>query len=108
MIEKVVQEHLNRVLDIPTLLEKPEEEIQEYIIIEKTGGSRENHIQSATIAIKSHAASLFRAAEINKKAIDAMNCLAELPEIGSSEYNTDYNYTDISKKEYRYQAVYEV
>lgn len=108
MIEKIVQQYLNKKLHTPAFLEKPEEEVQEYIIIEKTGGGAENYIRTATIAVKSHAPSLYRAAEINTAVIKAMNSLAELPDIGASEYNTDYNYTDTNKKQYRYQAVFEL
>ena len=37
-----------------------------------------------------------------------MAAITERPEVGSCELNSDYNYTDGTKKEYRYQAVFDL
>ena len=108
MIEKTVMDYLNNVLTVPAYTEKPETPPARYVIIEKTGGSKENFIKSATLALQSYAESLFLAAQLNEEVIKAMDNIIVLNEIGKSEYNTDYNFTDTTKKGYRYQAIYDL
>ena len=108
MIEKIVRNHLDQTLDVPVYMERPEQEPEEYVIVEKTGSSRENFIKSATIAVKSHANSLLRAAELNEQVKDAMDTIITLNEVCRAELNSDYNFTDTETKKYRYQAVYDL
>ncbi len=109
MIETVVLRHLEEKTKLPCYLEVPERPENEYIIIEKTGSGRTDHIERATIAVKSCSRiSLLRAAEINEAAKAAMDTLPERPEVFRSALNSDYNYTDTETKTYRYQAVYDI
>lgn len=108
MIEKIVMDYLDATLSVPSYPEKPEKKPEKYVLIEKTGSSEENFIKSATITIKSHANSLWEAAELNEEVKAAMNNIISLDSISKSKLNTDYNYTDTSKKKYRYQAVYDL
>lgn len=108
MIEKIVLDYLNNVLSVPVFMEKPERPSLRYVLIEKVGGSRENFINKATLTLQSYAESLFLAAELNEEVKKAMDNLVTLDSIGSSRYNTDYNFTDTTKKKYRYQAVYDL
>ena len=108
MIEKEVLDYLNNVLDVPVYMEKPEKEPTEYVLIEKTGSSGENLIYSATFALQSYADSLYLAAELNEKVKKAMDDIIVLDTISDSKLNTDYNFTDTTKKKYRYQAVYDL
>lgn len=108
MIEKIILDYLLEALNVDVYLEKPDNPPERYVLIEKTSNSKENHIYTATFAVQSYAESLFFAAELNGVVINAMDNLVKLKEIGSSKYNTDYNYTDTSKKIYRYQAIYDV
>ena len=108
MIERIVLDYLKGALDVPVRMEEPEEVVKEYVLIEKTGSSVENHIQSATFAIQSYADSLLRAAEMNEEVKAAMDNMVILKEISKAELNSDYNFTDQTKKRYRYQAVYDV
>lgn len=108
MIEKIVLDYLNNVLDVPVYMEMPEAQPQEFVLIEKTGGSEENLILSATIALQSYADSLYSAAVLNEKVKKAMNKIIVLDSISKSKLNTDYNFTDTTKKKYRYQAVYDL
>lgn len=108
MIEEIVLDYLNKVLDVPVDTEMPENNPSKYVLIEKTGSSSENFIKSATIALKSHATSLYEAAELNEKVKAAMDNIVVLDTISSSKLNTDYNFTDTTKKRYRYQAVYDL
>lgn len=108
MIEKIVLDYLNSILDVPVFMEKPEEEPIRYVLVEKTGSSVENHIYSATIALQSYAESLCQAASLNESVKGAMDGIEILDSIGKSKLNTDYNFTDTTKKKYRYQAVYDL
>ena len=108
MIEKTVLDYLKNRLDVPVDFIVPNPEPEEYILIEKTGSSEENFVRSAIFTVKSHAKSLYEAAKLNEEVKKAMNTMVILPEISSSKLNTDYNFTDTTKKKYRYQAVYEI
>lgn len=108
MIELIVFEFLKKELNVPVKTERPENEPEEYVLMEKVGSSSENHIMSATIAIQSYAATMFRAAKLNEEVKNAMNRLNVLDDISRAKLNTDYNYTDQKKKKYRYQAIYDL
>ncbi len=108
MIEKIILDYLNGVLDYPCYMEKPEDAPDEYILIERTSGGSENYIQTATFAVQSYSTSLYGAAALNEKAVEAMEGLISLNSISKSKKETDYNFTDTSKKGYRYQAVFDI
>ena len=108
MIEKIVLDYLNKTLDVPAYMERPTEPPQRFVLLEKTGSSGENHIKNATFAIQSHAETLYQAAVLNENVKEAMNNIVSTEDIGRSELNSDYNFTNTNRKEYRYQAVYEI
>ena len=108
MIEKIVLDYLEDQLDYPVGMEVPEDTDQEFIVIEKTGSGKTDHISNSTIAIQSYAESLYRAASINEEVKAAMDNICSLPEIVRSTINSDYNYSDTSSRRYRYQAVYDL
>lgn len=89
--------------------EVPENPPAKYIIIEKTGSSRDNYINQAMIAVQSYSKeSLLEAMSINDEVLTAMDEIAELDEIFSCKLNSDYNFTNTATKEYRYQAVFNI
>lgn len=108
MIEKIVLDYLNNTLRVSAFMEKPAKPPEKYVLLEKTGGSSENCIKSATFALQSYADSLFDAAILNEEVKTAMGNIIVLNEVMSSKLNSDYNYTDTTKKQYRYQAVYDL
>lgn len=108
MIEEIVLNFLLEKLNMPVYLEMPENPPEEFVIIEKTGGGKNNKIASSTIAIQSYAKTLFFAAKLNENVKKVMEDIVDLNEITKSELNTDYNFTDTSTKRYRYQAVYDI
>lgn len=108
MIEKIVLDYLSERLTVPVHTEKPEKPPEEYVLIEKIGSSKENFINSATIAIRSYAESLYKAAALNEEVKAAMDDIVILDTISGAKLNTDYNFTDTTKKQYRYQAVYDL
>lgn len=108
MIEKLIQDHMTAA-GLAAVMEIPEGGMTPpYCVIERTGGGAENQIRRATVAIRSYGASLYDAAALDEQVVAAMERLAELPQVGACDLNDDYNYTDTTKKEYRYQAVFDV
>lgn len=108
MIEKTVMDYLKARLDVPVCMEKPEDPQERYVLIEKLGGGKENHICSASLAIQSYAESLFAAASLNEAVKVTMDGIIERDEIAGIELDSDYNFTDTAKKKYRYQAVFDL
>ena len=87
--------------------ETPKDEPDEYIIVEKTGGPKEDGITHPTIAVQSLSAeSLLRAAEINEAVKELMEDIPDYENVYGCVLNTDYNYTDTETRMYRYQAVF--
>ena len=109
LIESDVIKHLRKTLEIPVYAERPQTLPKgEFIIIDKTGGREKNHISEAIIAIQSIGLSKSAAAKLNERVKTVMQSFANSDEISRCSLNSDYNFTDTSTKEYRYQAVYEI
>ena len=73
-----------------------------------SGGSYENCIKTAMIAVQSYAESMYEAARLNEDVKTAMLSMAALNDICKVNLNSDYNYTDTEQKKYRYQAIFDV
>lgn len=96
-------------LKVDVFLEYPSnKKINNFILIEKVGSSRDNRLDSATIAIQSYGSDMYKAATLNEKVKKAMEDLAYDRKIGSVRLNSDYNFMDIAMKKYRYQAVFDI
>lgn len=108
MIEQIVYEYLCSQLSVPCYTEMPNTTPDEFVLIEKTGSSRVNQLNTATITIQSYSTSLYKSALLNESVKQAMDNLITLNSIGKSQLNSDYNFTDTSKRRYRYQAVYDL
>lgn len=108
MIEKVILDYLNRELDVPVFMEVPRHAPLKYVVIEKTGSSKQDFILTAMMTFKSYAPTMYLAADLNESVKAAMDNAAVLPEISKSQLNSDYNYTNTQTKSYRYQAVYDI
>lgn len=107
MIEKTVLDYLTAALQIPGYMETPEKPPETYFLIEKTGGSAENHIFTATLVVQSIAGSLYGAAQLNEVVIGAMLDIWKHRDISRCHLNSNYNFTDTRTKQYRYQAVFD-
>lgn len=107
MIEKTMLDYLEKTLtDIPVSFE--EMNVDEYVLIGKSGSKKQNHVNSATFFIQSYSNTKYNASLLNEKVKEAMEQITVLDEITYSKLNSDYDYTDTSKKKYRYQAVYDI
>ena len=107
MIEKVLYDYLNDVLNVPVSLEVPKNPPARYVVMEKTGSRRDNLITSSTFLFRSYAPTLYKAAALNEEVKAALDNAIVLDDIARAKLNSDYNYTDTSKKLYRYQCVYD-
>lgn len=112
MIEKTILDYLNGLPDAPApaLAEIPPGGITPpaWIIQRTGGGTIEGHVGTAMVAIQSYGATLYEAAALNETLKAAMAGMPALDEIASVRLNSDYNYTDTTKREYRYQAVFDI
>lgn len=109
MIEKIVLDYLTTKLT-PTavVMEEPKSSVAKFVLIEKTGGGEKDHIESATLAIKSYDSTLYKAASLNESVKTAMKDIVELSTVSGCKLNADYNFTDTTEKRYRYQAVFDI
>lgn len=108
MIETTVRDYLSAHLDVPVKMEVPSSPPVRYVTLEKTGSRRENRLVTSTLAVQSHAESLFEAAKLNEAVCGVMLDIDGLDEVVRVELETDYNYTDTTAKGYRYQALFTV
>lgn len=108
MIEIVIKQYLDTHLSVPAFLERPEKPPEKYVLFEKTGSSESNYLLSATFAFQSYAPSMYEAAQLNEELKEVAKNMLVLDEISKIKLNSDYNYTDTTTKEYRYQAVFDI
>jgi hypothetical protein len=107
MITKTLLDFLETKLTVPVVMEAPKQNTG-YVLIDQTGSSRTNHITTTTVAIQSYGKSLYKAMLLNVDVEAAMAEFAELDEVTRVELQTDYNFTDTTTKQYRWQAVYQI
>ena len=117
VIELEVKKYLETKLDVPVLLVKDNNpELKNYCLVEKTGGGgRVDFLYAATITIQSYGETKQKAALLNDLIIDEMQGnginkfgIASETEVSKCECNSDYDFTDKQRKEYRYQAVFDL
>lgn len=108
MIEQTIYNYMVETLVDPCYMMRPENAPERYVLLEKTGGSEDNHIKRSTFAFQSYAPTLFEAAELNETVKGVVPELVALDEITGVRYTTDYNFTNTATKQPRYQAVFDV
>ena len=108
MIELIILQYLQEHLgDVPAYMERPKNQPDMYVVLEKTGSAQMNHIKTATFAVQSYAPTMYEAAALNEIVKSTMGGAIALDEISKVTLNSDYNYTDTAEKRYRYQAVFD-
>lgn len=109
MIETILLEYLDAAnLSAEVYMEQPKVKPAAFFLLEKTGGMEVEHISESTFVIQSYASTLVDAAKMNEEIKAVMRDAIVLDAISRVELNGDYNYTDSSTKQYRYQAVFVV
>jgi len=110
IIETEIIRYLQTALDTDRVYaEVPEDASGNFIVIDKTGGGSTDYINTATIAVQSYGSSKLRAIELNESVKTAMKDLIFFSDgISDCRLVTDYNFSNIAKKQHRYQAVFEI
>lgn len=108
--ELIVLRHLTSCLKVPVAFEVSEDlkDSKSYVIIQRIGGSVDDHIHSVSFALQSVAGSLMEACLLNEEVKKAMESLIESPDVSKIVLDSDYEYIDTATKRYRYQAVYDM
>lgn len=96
----------SKITDVPVYSEMPAAKPSEYVLFEKTGHSQNEHIETATFAIRSVAPSLMESVELDHMVIKAMEEFDEVVNVSSVQLNADANWTNTTTKEHRQQAVF--
>ncbi len=110
MIEVIVRKYLETALDgVPVKTEVPKNPPVKFCIVEKTGGTIEEHIKHSTVVVQSYGETMQKAAELSEEVVTLM-CygLVGLAEVSKVTLNSEYPYTDTQEKKYRYQAVFDI
>ena len=55
MIEKIIVEYLGSKIDSGVYAEIPEKNPESFVVVEKTSGSKVNHIKGAVVAVQAYA-----------------------------------------------------
>ena len=105
MIEKTILDYLGEHLTVPVYMEEPIDKPSSYVLIERTGSSESDLIETTTLALQSYGASLYDAAVLNMAVKARIKQAVELPSVSAVYINSDYNFTDTETKRYRYQCV---
>lgn len=108
MIEKIILDYLTEQLEDPVLMEKPSPPPARYYLLQKVGSGLQDTICQAGLVLKSHAPTMFEAAQMNELGKAAMLAADALPEVSKVDLNTDHEDTDTASKGYRYRAMFDI
>ena len=108
IIEQTIIDYLSAVLQPPVSGEVPADPPETFITVEKLGGGQRNFIATASVAIQSYGPSEADAAALNDRVKAAMANLIQLDDVSSCSLDSDYNFTDTTRKQNRYRAVFNV
>lgn len=116
MIEVILRDYLNEKLNVPVEFTRPtNENIMEYVLLQKAGSGRENFLDRATFVVQSYSDTLYGAMTLNESVKTALlgdgmshvGIAGELNNISKCSLNGDYEYSDTTRKINRYQAVFD-
>lgn len=111
-IETLIIQYLSSHEDIEYSVygDTPDKEVPDsYYLVEKTGSRTRDHLCTAQIVAQSYSSdSKESASRMNETVISAMRGLTSLSAVSGCRLNSDYDYTDLAKKRWRYQAVFDV
>lgn len=106
MIEQTIYNELSAALDCGVGLER-HGQAKPFVLIQKTGSGRSNFIDRATFAFQSYADTKLDAARLNEEVKNAVYEFIGVDSISAVELVSDYDFTDTTTKEHRYQAIYD-
>ena len=80
----------------------------EFFVVDKTASETVNGLCTAVVAVSSYADTKLEASELNLALIEAMDGITTLDGISDCHLRDDYNFTNVAKKQHRYQAEFEI
>lgn len=108
-VEEYFIAYLADVLGVPVYAERPETPPELWVRVEKTGGGGDRYgISTPTLAVQSYGPTRYRAANLNEQVKAAMLASVARPEVSHCDLNSDYPFDDTTRREYRYQAVFDL
>lgn len=113
MIEKTIIDYLNQHLTgAVAYTQEPANKNPAgsiFVTVEKTGSQMNNHLYTSVIAVQSYAPTLYGAASLDENVRELMLHIPdEVADISGIRLIGNSNYTDESKRQQRYQAVFDV
>lgn len=84
---------------------QPKTAPETYILIEKVGSSRTNHLEFPIVNIKTVSTTMAKAATLGEQVKQALETLQGYKGIASASINSSYNDANTATKEYRYCTV---
>lgn len=84
------------------------EQLSGYVLVDQTGSDTVNHITTSTVTVQSYGPSLYAALLLSETVKSFMFGFASEDAVAAVKLETDYNFTDTSTKQYRWQAVYRI
>lgn len=107
LIEKTIATEMSNALECDVVFERDGQK-PPFVLVEKTGSSRSNHLDTSTFAFQSYGETMLDAIELNEEVKEAALDLINVLEISASKLLRDYNFTDTTTSEYRYQAIFDI
>jgi hypothetical protein len=107
-IEALIVGYLNDNMDVPAYGEVPAERPESFAVVTRVGGSEVNRLRTASIVVYIYGPSLAEVQVLNEDLLECMDGLAASDMVASCRLNSNYNDTDLSVKEYRYGALFDI
>lgn len=109
IIEQTVIEYLMEKLNIPAYAERPEKSTDSFfLIVERVGGSEQDFMRTAQVSVRSYAPSMYECSVLNEKVNDVMRDFDTVENISHCGVESNANYTDTQRKEYRSQTIFNI
>lgn len=108
MIEKTLIDYLSAKLSVPVYAIRPDDAPTSFVVLDRTGGTKNDRVNRATVAFQSYGATLYETIQLDQSVIDAVEQIVELPQIGGVRLLTDSNNPDLVRKVPRYQCVFDI
>ena len=108
LIEVIIKQYLDEHLDAPSFFDYPDNPPRRFVLIDRTSGGESERLPNSTVAFQSYGASKFEAMVLNDDLKKVLKNMTELKEISKVSLNADYNFTDLERKQQRYQAVFDI
>lgn len=106
MIEEGIKKYLETKIDEKVAYKELRGD--SFVVLEKIGSSKKNHLNSSIFAFQSYGPTLYDAALLNEKVKNSIENIIELDIVYGIRLRGDYNFTDTRTKKFRYQAIYEI